>query len=71
MHYLCQTSTNCQSIKKFSLLALLMVTSLTGWAYDVEVDGIYYNLVKDAKTAEVTSGDSKMTRRRQPARPTT
>ena len=59
IHYLCQKIANYQSMKKFLLLALLMVTSLTGWAYDVKVDGIYYNLVKDAKTAEVTSHDDE------------
>ena len=61
IHYLCQKIANYQSMKKFLLLALLMVTSLTGWAYDVEVDGIYYNLVKDTKTAGVTSGDANYT----------
>ena len=61
IHYLCQKIANYQSMKKFLLLALLMVSSLTGWAYDVVVDGIYYNVMVMAKTAEVTYGDAKYT----------
>lgn len=36
------------------ILALVTVCS---WAYDVEIDGIYYNLVDKAQAAEVTNGD--------------
>lgn len=45
----------------FKLLtaALVMLLSLNAHAYDVEIDGIYYNLVTKIKQAEVTSGDSK------------
>ena len=41
-------------IKKLSLLVLLVLVSSLAKAYDVEVDGIYYNLIKKAKAAEVT-----------------
>lgn len=33
--------------------------SVSSWAYDVEIDGIYYNLINKANIAEVTSGDYK------------
>ena len=39
--------------KLFLLLTLLHCTSMA-WAYDVEVDGIYYNLNQTNKTAAVT-----------------
>lgn len=39
--------------KLFTLLALSFC-AISAFAYDVEVDGIYYNVVKKAKTAEVT-----------------
>ena len=39
--------------KLFFLLTLLHCTSMA-WAYDVEVDGIYYNLNQTNKTATVT-----------------
>ena len=39
--------------KLFLLLTLLLCTSMA-WAYDVEVDGIYYNLNQTNKTAAVT-----------------
>ncbi len=37
---------------------LLLVTSTVG-AYDVRINGLYYNLVEKAKVAEVTTGDEK------------
>ena len=37
---------------------LLALCSLHAYAYDVEFNGIYYNLVPKAKIAEVTNGDS-------------
>ena len=40
-------------------LILSVIFSISASAYDVEVDGIYYNLVSKAKTAEVTAGDKK------------
>ena len=40
-------------------LILSFFFSISTSAYDVEVDGIYYNLVSKAKTAEVTAGDKK------------
>lgn len=45
----------------YFLLSTLLFSVLWGnsaFAYDVEVDGIYYNFVK-ANVAEVTSGDNK------------
>ena len=42
-----------------STLVLSIVFGCSALAYDVEVDGIYYNIVEKAKTAEVTSGDNK------------
>ena len=52
-----------ESMKKlfvflFSLI-LSVVFSTSASAYDVKVDGIYYNLISKAKTAEVTSGEEK------------
>ena len=38
-------------------LILSVIFSISASAYDVEVDGIYYNLVSKVKTAEVTEGD--------------
>ena len=40
--------------KIFLLLTLFLCTSMA-WAYDVEVDGIYYNLNQSNKTAQVAS----------------
>ena len=40
-------------------LILSALFSISASAYDVEVDGIYYNIVTKAKTAEVTRGDNK------------
>ena len=39
-------------------LILSVIFSISASAYDVEVDGIYYNLVSKAKIAEVTKGDN-------------
>ena len=52
-----------ESMKKlivflFSLI-LSVVFSTTALAYDVKIDGIYYNLISKGKTAEVTSGEEK------------
>ena len=38
-------------------LILSVFFSIVASAYDVEVDGIYYNLIPKAKIAEVTEGD--------------
>lgn len=43
-------------MKKGLLLVLALFMSIVGFAYDVEIDGIYYNLVPKAKVAEVTYG---------------
>ena len=47
--------------KKLSLLFALMLSTLTSSAYDAQIDGIYYNFDTSAKTATVTSGDTKYT----------
>ena len=44
-------------IKRLLLLAAIMMVATVSYGYDVEVDGIYYNIVPKAKKAEVTSGD--------------
>ena len=38
-------------------LILSVFFSVSASAYDIEVDGIYYNLIKETKTVEVTCGD--------------
>lgn len=43
-------------MKKLFLSIMMMVPCLAH-AYDVKVDGIYYNLDRSAKTASVTRGD--------------
>ena len=42
-----------------SMLLISMLSSLSALAYDVEIDGIYYNITLKTKQAEVTSGDNK------------
>ena len=41
------------------MLILSVFFSISASAYDVMVDGIYYNIVTKAKTAEVTKGDNE------------
>ena len=41
-------------MKKIFLLFSLLLGVLSAWADDVEVDGIFYNLDKETKTASVT-----------------
>ena len=41
-------------MKKFFLLLTLLCLSLSAWAHDAEVDGIFYNLDAANKTATVT-----------------
>ena len=40
-------------------LILSVIFSISASAYDVEVDGIYYNLISKGNIAEVTHGDLK------------
>ena len=40
-------------------LILSVFFSIVASAYDVEVDGIYYNLISEGNVAEVTKGDNK------------
>ena len=51
--------------QRFTLFIATLILSvcfpLTALAYDVVVDGIYYNLVEQEKTAEVTSSDIRYT----------
>ena len=42
-------------MKKFYSFLVVMLLSVVAFAYDVEIDGIYYNLDMENKTAEVTS----------------
>ena len=47
---------------KQTLLSLLMLLlPMTASAYDVEIDGIYYDVITKAKVAEVTFGENKYT----------
>ena len=41
-------------MKKLFLFFSLLLGVLSAWAYDVEVDGIFYDLDKENKTAIVT-----------------
>ena len=41
-----------------TMLILSVFFSISASAYDVEVDGIYYNIVTKGKAAEVTKGDN-------------
>lgn len=46
-------------MKKFlSTICMVLISISTTWAYDVELDGIYYNLDKEKMTAEVTYKDT-------------
>ena len=40
-------------MKRIFLLFSLLLGVLSAWAYDVELDGIFYNLDKENKTASV------------------
>ena len=44
---------------KLLMTVLVALVSLNVFAYDVKIDGIYYNIVTKAKIAEATSGDNK------------
>ena len=50
-------------MKRFTLFLfsfiLSVVLSTSALAYDVEVDGIYYNIFSHDKTAKVVSGEGK------------
>lgn len=48
-------------MKKTLLSLLTLSTSIMASAYDVESNGIYYNLNENEKTAQVTQGDNKYT----------
>jgi hypothetical protein len=44
-----------KTILKSMMMVLMALSSLSVYAYDVQIDGIYYDLDKEAKTAEVTN----------------
>ncbi len=46
---------NITAMKKQLLLLLLTLVPMLASAYDALIDGIYYNLASDTKTAEVTN----------------
>ena len=50
-------------MKKYTALMTTLILSvfftIVASAYEVEVDGIYYNLVPNGNVAEVTKGDNK------------
>ena len=48
-------------MKKFYFFLLAMLFSVVAFAYDAEVEGIYYNLDDKNKTAEVTKGSYTQT----------
>lgn len=49
-------------LKQHLLLMLLSLCSMASYAYDFEVDGLYYNLVSASeKTCELVGGDAKLT----------
>ncbi len=50
----------CKS-KRMLVTALCIMFAVIANAYGAEINGIYYNLSQETKTAEVTSGDSKYT----------
>ena len=50
---------NKRFISMMTMLILSVFFSISASAYDVEVDGIYYNIVTKGKAAEVTKGDNK------------
>ena len=45
-------------MKKTLLLLVALITATIAFAYDAEIDGIYYNLYDETKTAEVTSSNN-------------
>ena len=53
-------------MKKFTALMTTLILSvffsIVASAYDVKVDGIYYNLVPNSNVAEVTKGDNEYKR---------
>ena len=42
-------------MKKVLLTLAIILLTTTSWAYDVCIEGVYYNLVSKAKIAEVTN----------------
>ena len=41
------------------IVSLFIATMAFAFAYDIEIDGIYYNPDKENKTAKVTYGSNK------------
>lgn len=48
-------------MKRNLLTIIFSLIGIFSWAYDVHIDGIYYNLIDKADIAEVTYGDSEYT----------
>ncbi len=46
-------------MKKLLTILMLLAASLPLWAYDLEVDGIYYNKIVSTSTVQVTNYDSQ------------
>lgn len=48
------------AIQKLGMIVVMLLSSFTTWAYDFEVDGLFYRLLSmDDMTVEVTYGESK------------
>ena len=47
-----------QMIKKLLTVAILLSVTLSAWAYDFKVDGIYYNINDDGTTVSVTNSSN-------------
>ena len=56
---MCRDGTMKKLIVFLFSLILSVVFSTSALAYDVKIDGIYYNLISKGKTAAVTSGEEK------------
>ena len=50
---------NKRFIVLMTTLVFSVIFSISSFAYDVEVDGIYYNLISKGNVAEVTKGDKE------------
>ena len=57
-------------MKKIFLLLVLFLGFHSAWAHDVEVDGIFYNLNSEDKTASVTFKGDNPNSREYSAQPT-
>lgn len=44
-------------LTRVGILAAMLLTSISIYAYDFEVNGIYYNIINESSNCQVTSGD--------------